>query len=311
MLDYRFIKENLDAVKANIAARNMKADADTVVDLFDRRTALVTSLQLLQTKRNDNAKAMKGKLSDDERKRLIDEGKSIKEDIARSEAELAQAEADLETAGRQIPNMAHPEAPVGKEDKDNTEVARFGEPTKFPFEPKDHVQLGEALDLLDFEAGTKVSGTKFYYVITSYSIHYTKLYELTSAMAVARVAYGIAPEGSVLTLYGFAGIFMLAMSGFGLVISNYAKTLQQAMFMIFFFVITWIYLSGLYTPAAGMPPWAQAISRFSPLRYMIAVLRAVYLKGSGFADLAGEAAALAGFALGFNGWAMLSYRKTE
>ena len=164
MLDYRFIKENLDAVKANIAARNMKADADTVVDLFDRRTALVTSLQLLQTKRNDNAKAMKGKLSDDERKRLIDEGKSIKEDIARSEAELAQAEADLETAGRQIPNMAHPEAPVGKEDKDNTEVARFGEPTKFPFEPKDHVQLGEALDLLDFEAGTKVSGTKFYYL---------------------------------------------------------------------------------------------------------------------------------------------------
>lgn len=164
MLDYRFIKENLDAVKANIAARNMKADADSVVALFDRRTALVTSLQLLQTKRNDNAKSMKGKLSDDERKMLIEEGKSIKEEIAKAESDLAMAEAELETAGRQIPNMAHPSAPVGKEDKDNTEVARFGEPTKFAFEPKDHVQLGEALDLLDFEAGTKVSGTKFYYL---------------------------------------------------------------------------------------------------------------------------------------------------
>ena len=73
MLDYRFIKENLDAVKANIAARNMTADADAVVALFDERTRLVTSLQELQTRRNDNARAMKGKLSDDERAKLIAE----------------------------------------------------------------------------------------------------------------------------------------------------------------------------------------------------------------------------------------------
>lgn len=164
MLDYRFIKDNLAAVKANIAARNMDADADAVVALFDRRTELVTALQALQTKRNENAKSMKGKLSDDERKRLIDEGKAIKDEIAASEAALARAEADLDAAGRRIPNMAHPDAPVGKEDKDNTEVKRVGEPTRFAFEPKDHVQLGEALDLIDFDAGTKVSGVKFYYL---------------------------------------------------------------------------------------------------------------------------------------------------
>jgi len=164
MLDYRFIKDNLDAVKANIAARNMKADADIVVALFDKRTALVTAMQVLQTKRNDNAKSMKGQLSDDERRRLIDEGKSIKDEIAASEAALAQAEIELETAGRMIPNMAHPAAPLGKEDKDNTEVKRVGEPTKFAFTPKDHVQLGEELDLIDFEAATKVSGVKFYYL---------------------------------------------------------------------------------------------------------------------------------------------------
>ncbi len=164
MLDYRFIKENIDAVKANIAARNMHADADMVVALFDKRTELVTAMQVLQTKRNDNAKAMKGKLSDDERKKLIEEGKSIKEEIAASEAALAAAEETLETAGRMIPNMAHPAAPIGKEDKDNTEVKRVGEPTKFSFTPKDHVQLGEELDLIDFEAATKVSGVKFYYL---------------------------------------------------------------------------------------------------------------------------------------------------
>lgn len=164
MLDYRFIKENLDAVKANIAARNMTADADAVVALFDERTRLVTSLQELQTRRNDNARAMKGKLPDDERSKLIAEGKTIKDDISRMEAEVSRLEAELDEAGRRIPNMAHPEAPPGKEDKDNTEVARFGEPKKFSFTPKDHVQLGEELDIIDFDAGTKVSGVKYYYL---------------------------------------------------------------------------------------------------------------------------------------------------
>ncbi len=154
--------------------------------------------------------------------------------------------------------------------------------------------------------------TRFHFIIAKLIPHWLiGLVALATAILIARFVYGIVPEGSVATLYGFAAAFMLAMSGFGLVISNYAKTLQQAMFMIFFFIITWIYLSGLYTPTAGMPPWAQAISMFSPLRYMIAVLRSIFLKGSGFADLSRELLALLGFALAFNSWAILSYRKTE
>lgn len=164
MLDYRFIKDNLEAVKANIAARNMSADADIVVQLFDKRTSLVTSLQELQQRRNDNAKAMKGKLPDDERKRLIDEGKAIKEQIAVAEKDLADAEAQLDIEGRKIPNMAHPDAPVGAVDSENLEVKRVGTPRKFDFPPKDHVQLGQDLDLIDFDAGTKVAGAKFYYL---------------------------------------------------------------------------------------------------------------------------------------------------
>ena len=98
MLDYRFIKENLDAVKKNIQDRNMNADADLVVELFDKRTALVTHIQMLQQRRNDNAKAMKGKLAPEERQRLIEEGKSIKEDIAAEEKHLAELESQLELA---------------------------------------------------------------------------------------------------------------------------------------------------------------------------------------------------------------------
>lgn len=111
-----------------------------------------------------NAAAMKGKMEADARAALIEEGKKIKEEVAAAEAELEKTEKELDAEGRKIPNMAHPEAPVGKEDKDNTEVKRVGTPTKFDFEPKDHVQLGQDLDIIDFDNGTKVSGTKFYYL---------------------------------------------------------------------------------------------------------------------------------------------------
>ncbi|HOX32463.1 MAG TPA: ABC transporter permease [Spirochaetales bacterium] len=132
---------------------------------------------------------------------------------------------------------------------------------------------------------------------------------LTICFGVARLVYGLAPEGSFLVIYLFASVFVLALSGFGLVISNYAKTIQQAMFMMFFFVITFVLMSGLYTPVASMPDWAQAVSRLFPLRYFMAVMRLVYLKGSGLGDLLVPLAALLGFAAFFNGWAVLSYRK--
>lgn len=164
MLDFRFIKDNLEAVKANVINRNMKADVDLVVKLFDDRTRLVTELQDMQAKKNNNAAAMKGKLPQEERDKLIEEGRKIKEEINSLEKQVSVLEEELDKAGRQIPNMAHPDAPVGKEDKDNLEIKRVGEPTKFDFEPKDHVQLGESLDLIDFDRGTKVSGVKFYYL---------------------------------------------------------------------------------------------------------------------------------------------------
>ena len=107
---------------------------------------------------------MKGKLPQEERDKLIEEGRKIKEEINSLEKQVSVLEEELDKAGRQIPNMAHPDAPVGKEDKDNLEIKRVGEPTKFDFEPKDHVQLGESLDLIDFDRGTKVSGVKFYYL---------------------------------------------------------------------------------------------------------------------------------------------------
>lgn len=164
MLDLKFIRDNIDAVRANIADRYMDADADAVVRLADERAAAIQALEDKRRRRNEVAAAMKGKLAETERQALIDEGKALKESIASLEERLAAVEAELKDAHAKIPNMAHPEAPRGKEDKDNLEVKRVGEPSRFDFEPKDHVALGQALDILDFDTATKVTGTKFYYL---------------------------------------------------------------------------------------------------------------------------------------------------
>jgi ABC-2 type transport system permease protein len=132
---------------------------------------------------------------------------------------------------------------------------------------------------------------------------------LTICFGVAFIFYGLAPVGYLSTIYLFASVYVLAISGLGLVVSNYANTIQQAMFMMFFFVMTMIFLSGLYTPVNSMPDWAQFISRFSPLKYFIQVMRLVYLKGSSLSDLLPMFLALIGFAIFFNAWAVLSYRK--
>jgi len=164
MLDIRFIKENLEAVRQNIRDRYMDADVDLLVSLYDKKNALLRELEESRRLRNENAQAMKSNLSKEERAIRIEEGKRLKEIIAHLEAELQEIERAFAEELAKIPNMAHPKAPRGKEDKDNLEVKRVGSPTQFNFPPKDHVELGQSLDILDFDTATKVSGTKFYYL---------------------------------------------------------------------------------------------------------------------------------------------------
>jgi ABC-2 type transport system permease protein len=134
---------------------------------------------------------------------------------------------------------------------------------------------------------------------------------LTLCFGLAWLFYGILPAGRFMTIYGHAAIFILTVSGFGLVISNHSATMQQAMFVMFFCMIVFMLMSGLFTPIASMPEWAQVITLFNPLKYMIEVLRGVYLKGAGFSDLLTQLWALMGFAVFFNLWAVVSYRKNR
>ena len=134
---------------------------------------------------------------------------------------------------------------------------------------------------------------------------------LSIGSLVAWAVYGLVPAGSMFTIYGFAFFYLLAMSGLGLLLSTYSSSQQQAMFIALFFLIICFLLSGLFTPISSMPEWARWITRFNPMRYFVEVMRMVYMKGSSFADILPQVYAMLGFALVFNLWAVVSYRKTS
>jgi seryl-tRNA synthetase len=140
------------------------ADPKRVVELYDRRNQLLQEIEALRHSRNFNAQAMKQKVDPEERQRLIEEGKTIKNRIAEQEQTLETLTADLNAELVKIPNLSHPDAPVGKGEEDNREIKRWGQPPNFTFPVKDHLQLAQELDLIDFETAARVSGPKFYYL---------------------------------------------------------------------------------------------------------------------------------------------------
>ncbi|HMF11692.1 MAG TPA: serine--tRNA ligase [Gemmataceae bacterium] len=164
MLDAHFIREYLDAVKANCRNRNVKADPDRVVQLDDERKRLVQETQTLQQRANEVAK-ITGKEKDPAKKQnLIQEGRDLRAKVAELEAKGKQIEVDLRAVLLTIPNMTHPDAPVSTDPAGNKVIKTWGEPRKFDFAPRDHVALAEALHLVDFEAGARVTGQKFYFL---------------------------------------------------------------------------------------------------------------------------------------------------
>jgi seryl-tRNA synthetase len=164
MLDAQFIRDHLDDVKLNCRHRNVQADPDRLVSLDDERKRLVQETQQLQQRQNEVSKLIPKEKDAAGKQALIQEGKALRGQVANLETRLKQIEADLRAVLLTIPNMSHPDAPVGTTAGDNKVLHRWGEPRRFDFPPKDHVALAEALDLVDFEAGASVAGQKFYFL---------------------------------------------------------------------------------------------------------------------------------------------------
>ena len=164
MLDLKYIRDNLEAVRENTRRRNAHADPDKVVALYDERNRLLAASEALRARRNANAQSMKAKLGPEERQRLVEEGKSLKAEIAKQGEALAGVEAELAREAARVPNLTHPLAPEGTGEQANRELKRWGQPRAFSFKARDHLELGQTLDLVDFDTAAAVSGQKFYYL---------------------------------------------------------------------------------------------------------------------------------------------------
>ena len=157
MLDAAFIRANLAAVKSNCANRNVKADVDRVVRLDDERKRLLQQTQTVQQRANEVSKLIPKEKEAARKQEWIAEGRALREQVGALEKQVKQVEDDLRAVLLTIPNMTHPEAPVGTTAEDNRVLHRWGEPRTFDFPPRDHVALAEALHLVDFEAGAAVA----------------------------------------------------------------------------------------------------------------------------------------------------------
>ncbi|MDQ7823400.1 MAG: serine--tRNA ligase [Candidatus Eremiobacteraeota bacterium] len=221
MLDLKFILKNPDLVAENSEKRNMPVSIDRVIALAAERSQ---KLQLLEEKRqaqNEIARKMKGPLADEERKSLVSEGAQLKSTVAELEKELKDIEPALRDEQARIPNLTHPEAPVGKGEHDNRELRKSGHVPEFSFTPRDHGELGKMLDILDFDNGTKVSGPKFYFLkgagalleiaLVNYALQ-TLIREgftpyITPDLAKSSVLFGTGfnPRGEETQIYSVAG----------------------------------------------------------------------------------------------------------
>ena len=132
----------------------------------------------------------------------------------------------------------------------------------------------------------------------------------TLGLTIAWVIYGITPLGSVALLYLFVSVYLIAIMGFGLLISTYTETQQQANSLMFLFMMVFNMMSGLYTPIDSMPGWAKVITEIIPISYFIDVMRMIVIKGSHFHDIIPHILIVLLMGIILNTWAILNYRKT-
>src|SRR5438105_11239906 len=163
MLDIRLIRAEPERVKAELAKVGFPAaEVDALLDADRRRREALHALETLRAERTNASKAIRDLKDPAERERAIAAQRAVGERIAAAEAAAAAAEADFERRMLEVPNLPHPDVPVGPDESANVIVRTVGEPRRFDFPPLAHWDLGPQLGLIDFERGVKISGSRFY-----------------------------------------------------------------------------------------------------------------------------------------------------
>jgi seryl-tRNA synthetase len=162
MLDIKLLRDHLDEVKARMSTRGIPVDWDQFVSLDrERRDAVANTERLKEKKNRLSGEIGKLKKSGADASALMREVEELSEAIRSSEGPLADIEARFEQLMLTLPNLPHASVKVGKDERDNREVRRWGEPPKFGFAPKNHWDIGEELGILDFARAAKIAGTRF------------------------------------------------------------------------------------------------------------------------------------------------------
>ena len=163
MLDIKRLREDFDNVKAAVERRGKGDFGIDNVMVFDekRRSILAEVEQMKNLQKIESKKIPQMKKNGEDTTALMEEMKELSDKIRVLDEQVSEAEANLKDALLNVPNTPHPTVPDGKDDQDNVELRKWGEPTSFDFEPKAHWDIGEDLDILDFERAAKLSGTRF------------------------------------------------------------------------------------------------------------------------------------------------------
>ena len=164
MLDLKLIRSQPEEITENCRKRNVHVDIEKLLELDEQVRQITTEVDSVRQRRNEISKEMKGKIPSDERQPLIEESKNLRNEESEKESFLHELVEQRLNLLKQVPNLTHPDSPEGLTDEDNMPIREVGTIRKFDFEPKDHLELMEALDLIDFDGGAKVSGQKFYYL---------------------------------------------------------------------------------------------------------------------------------------------------
>ncbi len=164
MLDIKFIREHENELKDAIKNKGISLNLSELLDIDKERTALIREVDELREEKNKLNDEINKAKNDEERKESISKGKAIKDKLTELEPKLDEVNIKFEELMVRVPTVPSPDTPVGKGEADNKEIFHWGEPKRFNFKPKDHMELGKSLDILDFEKGTKVGGFRGYYV---------------------------------------------------------------------------------------------------------------------------------------------------
>ncbi|WP_316364527.1 serine--tRNA ligase [Candidatus Thiodiazotropha sp. CDECU1] len=162
MLDPRLLRNNLDEVARQLARRGYQLDTEQISTLEAQRKQLQVESQELQNQRNSRSKSIgKAKAAGEDIEPLLAEVAALGDQLKASQEALSKVQETLSDITLGIPNLPHESVPAGRDEEDNREERRWGEPREFDFEPKDHVDLGDTSGLLDFEAAARITGSRF------------------------------------------------------------------------------------------------------------------------------------------------------